>query len=232
MRPDRFSDDPAQRRVEDDRSASYLNTPWFALSKTIDWMHNTQGGRLGPVARSVLGQPTPTRPQQDPSVVDPRLPQPQVPLQPPEVSRGVPYLPSASAGTSDQTPTQQQTALTHLWTTLSTRPQHLPQALWHLAKATVGWVAWNYADLFVQFEQWDGTMWGLMRHMGLIWRGMVCMLITLGLLEIAPFLELLTQWIRIAFDLLRTALQLTAEAAEEVWTLLRRLYADVAGLFA
>ena len=98
--------------------------------------------------------------------------------------------------------------------TLTKHPlQFLGQLLEGLKKA-VGYVIWNYIDFAEQYRRWDGTLWGLVHGTKLLWRALVTVALTLGLLELGPLLEALAQWIRLFVDLVKTAFELTVEAVE------------------
>lgn len=73
--------------------------------------------------------------------------------------------------------------LQHPWTI----PEKLFEALWKAG----GYILWTYQDLVDQFRAWDGTLYGLITHMGLLWRAGVTALVTWGLFESAPILEML-----------------------------------------
>ena len=115
--------------------------------------------------------------------------------------------------------------------TLTHHPDQAFALLWGYARQAVGWVVWNYTDFFQQLQAWDGTWFGLVGHMGLLWRGMVVALLTMGLIEIAPLLEALASWLRIAFDVIRTVFHLAGEALDELWYLLQRLWTDLTHLW-
>lgn len=115
---------------------------------------------------------------------------------------------------------------------LAHHPMELARVLWDYARQGLGYIVWNYQDFYQQLQAWDGTVPGLLRHMGLWWRGAVVALITLGLLEIAPLLNALTTWMRMAFDLLSTLFRMTGAALDELWYLLERIWADVTSLWS
>ena len=62
-------------------------------------------------------------------------------------------------------------------------------AVYDAIKRAVGYVIWNYEDLYNQFRLWDGSPLNLFRDMHFVWRCMVSAVITLGLIEIVPLLE-------------------------------------------
>lgn len=112
--------------------------------------------------------------------------------------------------------------------TLSKNPLQLLGQLIEGLKTAVGYILWNYIDFGEQFRRWDGTLWGLVHGTHLLWRSLVTVAITLGLLELGPLLEALAQWIRLFVDLIRTAFNLTVEAVEMVWYVLGRIWDDLA----
>lgn len=116
--------------------------------------------------------------------------------------------------------------------TITHHPVDFVRQLFDYAKQGVGWIWWNYEDFYEQFRNWDGSWVGLAHSTGLFWRGLVCALITVGLWEIAPLLEALASWLRLTFDFLKGALQLTGVILDDVWYLLQRVWDDVTGLFA
>lgn len=68
-------------------------------------------------------------------------------------------------------------------------------AIYEGIKSVVGYVIWNYEDLYNQFQKWDGSPLNLFQDMHFLWRGMVSAIITLGLIEIVPILEsLVSLW--------------------------------------
>lgn len=120
----------------------------------------------------------------------------------------------------------------HIGYNLTHHPVDLLKQLFDYAKQGAGWIVWNYQDFYQQLRNWDGSLVGLTRSMGLFWRGLVVGLITLGLVETAPILEALATWLRLAFDFLTGALGLTGSLLEELWYLLEKIWVDVTRLWS
>lgn len=119
----------------------------------------------------------------------------------------------------------------HLGYTLTHHPVEFVEQLFHYTKQGLGWVVWNYQDLYEQLKQWDGSWIGFSRSMGLAWRAVVVGLITLGLFELGPLLEALALWLRLVFDFVRGALGLVGEAVDALWYVLQRVWDDVTSLW-
>ena len=116
------------------------------------------------------------------------------------------------------------------WTAVVHGPMNVIEKLWITTRMAVGWVVWNYTDWVSEFSNWDGTWTGLLTRSHLIWRSMVVGLLTLGLLEIAPLLDVVARWIGMIFELIRVAFRLGSEGVEELWTLVVRVYEDIVSL--
>lgn len=137
---------------------------------------------------------------------------------PPVTDLNVPGIPSTQANRIPLTPDNQDLLVTeqtlknkndiygmgylhdllqHPWTI----PEKLFEALWKAG----GYVLWTYQDFADQFRAWDGTWYGLITHMGLLWRAGVTALVTWGLWQSSGILEmlfgLLTELGRVLLDL-------------------------------
>ena len=123
-------------------------------------------------------------------------------------------------------------AFQHWWNDVVHGPMSLLEKIFITTRMSVGWVVWNYTDWVQQFSKWDGTWRGLVLHTHILWRTVVVGLLTLGILEIAPLLELLTRWVGMMFELIRVAFHLVTDAVEELWYLFDRIYTDLRELMA
>lgn len=121
-------------------------------------------------------------------------------------------------------------ALGMWWVEVVHGPMNIIEKVWLTLRMVGGWVVWNYTDLMEQFQRWDGTWFGLVRHTHILWRASVVALLTLGILEVAPLLEMITQWVGMLFELVRFTFSLAGSAVEELWYLLSRVYDDLTGL--
>lgn len=115
----------------------------------------------------------------------------------------------------------------HLGYTVTHHPVDFLRQLFEYTKQGMGWVVWNYRDFFQQLQQWDGSWLGFTRLSGLMWRGLVVGLLTVGFIEIAPLMSAVATWLRLVFDFMRGALGLVGAAVDELWELLYRLYVDI-----
>lgn len=115
----------------------------------------------------------------------------------------------------------------HLGYTMTHHPVEFMELLVDYLKRGAGWVVWNYQDFFQQLQQWDGSWLGFTRLTGLMWRGMMVALITVGIVEVAPLLQSLGTWMRLVFDFVRGFLGLVGSAVDELWYLLQTIVEDV-----
>ena len=167
--------------------------------------------------------PTPTNPATDPDLQNqtskvPLRPQPRVTYVPPSVRH---YM----DGEGDQ-----ESGFQWWWTHVVHGPMNVLEKVWITTRMAVGWVVWNYTDWVSEFSKWDGTWTGLLTESHLIWRSTVVGLLTLGMLEVAPLIEILIRWFGMMFELMRVAFRLGAEGLEELWYLLGRVYEDLKSL--
>lgn len=204
-------------------------------AQELDWATTpgAQPGWVRPGAfQNMVGQPDPNHPgYRRPIVMD------GVDGLPPVTDLNVPGIPSTQANRIPLTPVNQDLLVTeqtlknkddvfsNLWHHPWTIPEKLFEALWKAG----GYVLWTYQDLADQFRQWDGTWYGLITHMGLLWRAGVTALVTWGLWQSAGILEmlfgLLTELGRVLLDLVSWA----TGATEFVFHWLGVLWNDTVG---
>lgn len=114
-----------------------------------------------------------------------------------------------------------------LWEHVVRDPRYVVDRLWHLVTGTVGYVVWNYADFVEQFRSWNGTLPGLLTHVGLLWRTLVTVVLTLGLLELGPLVDGLSRLLAEVGTVLAGVFHLSVRATEELWALLALLWRDL-----
>lgn len=106
-------------------------------------------------------------------------------------------------------------------------PRQILHHLWTVTNATFGYVIWNYQDFAHQFQSWDGSINGLLHHMGLLWRTMVTILLTLGILELGPFIDGLSRIFMEIGELIVFVFRLVETTASEMWYFLNILWEDL-----
>lgn len=101
--------------------------------------------------------------------------------------------------------------------TLTDNPGHLLgvaiDGVWNALK----YVGWNYVDFIDQLRSWDGTWSGLLTHTALLWRTVVTVLITAGLVQIGPLLMAVTEWGGLLGRLLYSTFRTLGYAADLLW---------------
>lgn len=108
-----------------------------------------------------------------------------------------------------------------------TDPRQLINHLWGLMTSSFNYVVWDYSDFVAQFSTWDGTMLGLMSHMNLIWRTMITVLITIGLIELVPVTEAMVRVLTEFGYIMKLAFNLGVSIMEEVWSILSMVMTDL-----
>lgn len=105
--------------------------------------------------------------------------------------------------------------------------------LWAAASGVVDlvkYVGWNYVDFMDQIKSWDGTWAGLLRHSSLLWRTVVTVLLTAGLLQAGPLFLAITEWARMLGWLLSSSFGLVGDALGMVWEVVEDLVSYVTSL--
>ena len=119
-------------------------------------------------------------------------------------------------------------ALKNQWGMLfSTDPRQILHSIWSIISSTFGYVIWNYEDFARQFQSWDGSVNGLLRHMGLLWRTMITIFITLGILELGPLIDGLSRIFMEIGELVVFMFRLVETTANEMWYFLNLLWEDL-----
>lgn len=96
-------------------------------------------------------------------------------------------------------------------------PGHLLETAFGAVVGGVKYIGWNYVDFFDQIRSWDGTWWGLVQHSALLWRTLVTVLLTAGLIQVGPLLLAVTEWARMLGSLLASTFGLAGDALGMVW---------------
>lgn len=121
--------------------------------------------------------------------------------------------------------------LRHLGYTIKHHPMDLLKYLWDHAQKGFNWVLWNFNDFVAQLDNWDGSWFSLITNMHLWWRGMVLLMIGIGVLEVSQLVNALANWLRLAFDVLKSAFGLVGSAVDELIYLLHKIWDDLAYWF-
>lgn len=111
-------------------------------------------------------------------------------------------------------------------------PSEWPKHLWNSFGSILGYIGWSYQDLVEQFKAWDGTWQGLISHVGLWWRVIVTVFITLGILELATWMEAFAGLVRILWSALKGVFYLVVDVVEEFWRVIDRIWNDITSLFS
>lgn len=107
-----------------------------------------------------------------------------------------------------------------------TNPRQIIHHIWSVIRGTFGYVIWNYEDFVMQFQSWDGSVTGLLQHVGLLWRTMITVVITLGLLELGPLIDGLSRILMEIGELIMFTFRLVETTANEMWYFLNLLWED------
>jgi len=116
-------------------------------------------------------------------------------------------------------------------TSYLSHPELLLEHLWGLLERIVSGIFNSYYDFFSYFSQWDGTLGGFFFNFHLLWSTVIVLLVTWGLIEIAPLLEGLWTIIKGVGHMLNKALGLGEVIAEEIWAFMGVLWRDVEKVF-
>lgn len=101
-----------------------------------------------------------------------------------------------------------------------TATQHPGQLLYTILSGMIQvtrYVGWNYVDFVDQIRSWDGTWLGLVRHTELIWRTLVTVLLTAGLIQAGPLLWLLTEWLELMGGAMVAFFRVLGSATDVIW---------------
>lgn len=113
------------------------------------------------------------------------------------------------------------------WNVHWTNPSALFHELWSILRDSGAYVVWNFEDLRAQIMQWDGTMWGLMHHMGLIWRVMITAILLVGITQAGPLLDAMVRLFQLLFDVVSTVVTITWGVVEEMWSVVERIFSTI-----
>lgn len=102
-------------------------------------------------------------------------------------------------------------------------PTHLVEAMFRGAMEGLRYVGWNYVDFLDQWKSWDGSWTGLLTHASLMWRTVVTVLLTAGLIQIGPLLLAVTEWVRMLGAVLVRTFGFVGDAVTLVWNTLEEL---------
>lgn len=122
-------------------------------------------------------------------------------------------------------PVNQQSLLTHVG--MFSHPQLIVDHIWTVFKSTFGYVIWSYEDFVIQFQAWDGSVGGLMHHVGLIWRTMITIVLTLGILELGPFIDGMSRIFMEIGELIAFTFRLVETTINEMWYFMNLLWQDL-----
>lgn len=114
--------------------------------------------------------------------------------------------------------------LREAWDQLKALPWHHPGAwlegLWTVLKGVGGYVVWNYADFVRQWQLWNGEPFGLFRP---LWRTLVTIVLTWGLVEVSTVVQTLWDVLRMIWEVLRRVFVMGVDVAEVLWRILSRV---------
>lgn len=122
-------------------------------------------------------------------------------------------------------PTHPTSHLTHMG--MFSNPGLIVHHIWSVIHATFGYIIWNYEDFVIQFQSWDGSVNGLIQHVGLLWRTMITIVLTLGILELGPFIDGLSRIFMEIGELIMFMFRLVETTANEMWYFLNVLWEDL-----
>lgn len=117
-------------------------------------------------------------------------------------------------------------------------PGHIIYELWDLTKRLVKWVVWNYQDFYELLTHpvrsaghgwqavWDAPA-QLMWLTHLLWRGLIVTGLTFALVEIGPLLSVLTEWMKIFWNLLTETFGLVGRLLNDAFYLFNLIVEDL-----
>lgn len=114
---------------------------------------------------------------------------------------------------------------------LFTHPSLLLERIWEVLESVVKGIFNSYYDFFSYFSQWDGSLGGFFFNFHLIWSTVVVLLVTWGLIELAPLMEGLWTILKSVGYFVNKAFGLGEVIAEEIWHFLGVLWKDVEKIF-
>lgn len=103
---------------------------------------------------------------------------------------------------------------------------NIPRMIWQAMESTFGYILFTYQDLYVQLSQWNGSWVSLVKNVNLIWRVGVTTLVTMGLIEIVPFLSSLSRLLIEIGDIIWAMGSLFWSGLEEMGSLLSLIWDD------
>jgi hypothetical protein len=115
---------------------------------------------------------------------------------------------------------------------ISLHPQRWFEVIWDILSGTVKYIIWNFEDLHMQFQLWDGSAWGLLSHMELIWRVLMTGAIVFGIAMSGPLIDAMIRIIQITWDVMSVAARGIMGAAEEIWSVLASWMRTLEDLFS
>lgn len=114
---------------------------------------------------------------------------------------------------------------------LSLSPVQWAEAIWDVLSSTFGYVLWNFEDLIQQLHMWDGSAWGLITNLSLLWRILVSTGMIVGLAFAGPALEAILRILQITWDVLIIAVRGIMGAAEELYVFFMSLVETIERVF-
>lgn len=153
------------------------------------------------------------------SPIENKLPYNQLVLDRPIVSV-VPPAPVGNDGFIGNNPVQAGT-LNHLDVNSMVRD------IWNMLGSAVKYIEFSYADLYRLLTTNHGSWLNIVHDVDVLYRLIITALITVGILQIAPLLQLVFSLARSIFDIIVFTYQTSVSSARELWNVLMNIYDDL-----
>lgn len=97
------------------------------------------------------------------------------------------------------------------------------EGLWVVVKDAGGYVLWNYTDFVRQWQLWGAGTHELAGIFRPLWRTLVTVVMTWGIVEIATVVETLWDVLRLIWQVLTRLFAMTEDVASLLWNILVRI---------
>lgn len=111
-----------------------------------------------------------------------------------------------------------------------THPSQILPALWSVVETPFRYVGWTWTDFSNHFQNWDGSLRGLLRDVEIIWRFFLLCVVALGLWEIRPLLDALYEVATGLGQVITMIFRATEDVVVAVMDMLQQMFHDISSL--
>ena len=111
-----------------------------------------------------------------------------------------------------------------------THPKQILPALWSVMGYPFRSVGWTWTDFSNHFQNWDGSLSGLIRDVEIVWRFFLLCLVALVLWEVKPILDVLYEVALSVGKVITMIFRMTEDVVIMVMDMLERMFKDITSL--